>query len=82
MSFVPWEGISHLLDFPFDDLRQLGQHWEVRQDADEHDERIPDLHVVARIQAHHHRLRDLVVPLVAHVPAEYIHTMLYVRGLL
>lgn len=51
-------------------LRQFGEHGEAREHSNEHNERVSDLHVVARLEAHHHRFGDLVVPLVAHVPRQ------------
>lgn len=60
----------YLVDLLLNDLRQFGEDGEVRQDTDQHDERVAYLHVVAGIQADHHRFGDFVVPFMAHMSRE------------
>lgn len=59
--------ITHLLDPLLDELAQLNKHGEEGYDFDQYDQRVPDLHVVLRLQTRDHSLGELVVPLVAHV---------------
>jgi hypothetical protein len=59
---------TYFLDSDVYNVEQLYEDGEVRQNFDENDERVPDLHVVLGIEADDQRLGDFVVPLVAYVP--------------
>lgn len=63
---------SYFLNSDVNNVEQFYEDGEVRQDFDENDERVPDLHVVLGIETDNKRLGDFVVPLVADMSVVFI----------
>ncbi len=61
--------MSNLFDALLNDAGEVDDDREEGKDLEEDGERVPDLHVVLGLEAHHQRLGDLVMPLVTDVSA-------------